>query len=171
MRSSYLIVACEVGKQGLASCRRLFDKVFARLQLPFPDRKIQIFSDGNSDYTQVIGEFYAEPCVDYGQLVKIKVGGRVIDKIKTIIYGSPSYEDIETTDIENMNGICRERIGRLVRKTKCFSKKKARLVDAFEFYQFYWDFMDPLRGGQTPAMIESLSDHVWSWDDFFHYAV
>jgi hypothetical protein len=32
-------------------------------------------------------------------------------------YGSPDPSDIETTDIENFNGILRERIGRLVRKT------------------------------------------------------
>jgi len=37
--------------------------------------------------------------------------------------GNPCYGEIETTDIENMNSIFRERLGRLVRKTKCYSKK------------------------------------------------
>jgi IS1 family transposase len=33
--------------------------------------------------------------------------------------------DVETTDVENFNGILRERLGRLVRRTKCFAKVKA----------------------------------------------
>jgi hypothetical protein len=96
-----------------------------------------------------------------------------LDKIKRIIFGNPETEDIETTNIENFNGIMRERVGRLVRKTKCFSKKKSRLRNATELIQFHWNFMDTIHDGLTPAMIESLSDGIWSWDDFllFHYAV
>ncbi|MCZ7405583.1 MAG: IS1 family transposase, partial [Candidatus Methanoperedens sp.] len=78
-----------------------------------------------------------------------------------------------TTNIENFNGIMRERVGRLVRKTKCFSKKKSRLRNATELIQFHWNFMYEIHDGLTPAMIESLSNGIWSWDDFlsFHYAV
>jgi len=168
-RRSYLMVAYEVGKQGRETCRKLFEKVFGRVQLPFPDDKIKIFSDGNDDYTNTIPEYYAETCVDYGQLIKIKEGGKIVDKIKIIIYGTPSYEDIETTDIENMNSICRERMGRLVRKTKCYSKKQPKLVNAIELFQFYWNFMDKLTKNETPAMIESLVDHQWSWEEFFNF--
>jgi hypothetical protein len=31
-----------------------------RIQLPFPDKKIEIFSDGHEDYTNTIPEYYAE---------------------------------------------------------------------------------------------------------------
>ena len=75
-------------------------------------------------------------------------------------------DDIETTDVENFNGILRERVGRLVRKTKCHSKKKRALINALELIQFHWNFMDPLHDNQTPGMLESLSDHIWSWDNF-----
>ena len=111
--------------------------------------------------------------MDYGQLIKIREGGKVIDKIRKIVYGSPSVDDIETTNVENFNGILRERVGRLVRKTKCHSKKKRALINALELIQFHWNFMDPLHDMMTPAMIESLSDHLWSWDDFllYHFAV
>ena len=149
-RGSYLIVAYEIGKQGKESCKRLFEKVFERVQLPFPDMKIQIISDGNDDYTSTIPEYYEETCVDYGQVIKIREGGKIVDKIKRVIYGTINNDEIETTDIENMNSICRERLGRLVRKTKCHSKKKTRLVDAFEFFHFYWDFMDKLTKTETP---------------------
>jgi hypothetical protein len=35
------------------------------IQLPFPDKKIEIFSDGHDDYTNTIPEYYAETCVDW----------------------------------------------------------------------------------------------------------
>jgi len=168
-RKSYLVVAYEVEKQGLKTCSKLFENVFDRVQLPSPDNKIQILSDGNDDYKTTIPKYYAETCVDYGQVIKIREGGKVIDKIKRIVYGCPCINEIETTDIENMNSIFRERIGRLVRETKCHSKKKPRLENAIELFQFYWNFMDTLHDNKTPAMIESLSDHVWSWDDFFMF--
>ncbi len=151
----------------------MIKKLFSRVELPFPNNKIQIFSDGNDDYAFTLPEYYADTCIDYGQIVKIRDKGRVVDKIKRIIFGNPEPEDIETTNIENFNGILRERVGRLVRKTKCFSKKKSRLRNATEIIQFHWNFMDTIHDGSTPAMIESLSDGIWSWDDFllFHYAV
>ncbi len=39
--------------------------------------------------------------------------------------GNLDLGDIETTGVENYNGVLRERTGGLVRKTKCFSKRKA----------------------------------------------
>ena len=68
-----------------------------------------------------------------------------------------------------MNGICRERLGRFVRKTKCFSKKKPRLVNAFELFHFYWNFMDKLTKNETSAMLEGLADHQWNWEQFFYF--
>ncbi|MCD6208370.1 MAG: IS1 family transposase [Methanosarcinales archaeon] len=43
---------------------------------------------------------------------------------------------METTDVENYNGILRERTGRLVRKTKCFSKRKRMLECSLHVFQF-----------------------------------
>jgi hypothetical protein len=90
-----------------------------------------------------------------------------LEKEKRVIYGNPEPSEIELTDIENFNGILRERIGRLVRKTKCFSKLKKRLENAVEFFQFHWNFMDPLGGKSTPAMLEGLSEDLLSWHQFF----
>jgi len=135
-RESYLIVAYEIGKRTKKTCEKLFEKVFDRIQLPFPYKKIEIFSDGHDDYTNTIPEYYAETCVDYGQVIKIRKGVRIVDKIKKIIYGTPDIDEIETTDIENMNSISRERQGRLVRDTKCFSKKREKLTDSYELFHF-----------------------------------
>lgn len=40
----------------------------------------------------------AETCVDYGQVIKIREGGKIVDKIKKVIYGTPNINEIETSD-------------------------------------------------------------------------
>ncbi len=104
---------------------------------------MEVFSDGNDDYTDVLSEYYSEDCLIYGQVIKIREGGKVVEKIKNPIFGNPDIEQIETTDVENFNSILRERLGRLVRKTKCISKKKAAIHYALGFFQFHWNWMDP----------------------------
>ena len=88
-----------------------------------------------------------------------------------MIYGNPDPNDIETTNVENFNGILRERVGRLVRKTKCFSKYKRRLDYAIELFQFYWDFINEFKRGTSPAMLEELTDHIWDWHEFFYFGL
>lgn len=147
----------------------MIEKVFRRTNLPLPNNKIQIFSDGNYDYEHVLPEYYPETCIDYGQLIKIREGRRVVNKKKRVILGRPNLSDIETTNIENFHGILRERIGRLVRKTKCHSKRKKALINAIELIQFYWNMMNPIHNKKTPAMIESLAANVWTWNDFLMF--
>lgn len=149
----------------------MIEKLFERTELPVPDNKIEIFTDGNDDYTYVLPEHYDDTCINYGQLIKIREKGRVVDKEKRIIYGKLDLKDIETTDIENFNGILRERIGRLVRKTKCFSKHKRRLACAIQLFQFYWDFINEFKRGTSPAMLEELTDHAWTWHEFFYFPI
>lgn len=145
----------------------IFD-VATRVQLPNKENHIQFFSDGNDDYSYVLPDYFKRDHMDYAQLVKIRENGTLVGKEKRIVYGSPDLVDIETTDVENFNGILRERIGRLVRKTKCFSKLKRRLQYALHFFQFHWNFMNNIRRGVTPAMIEGLVDSTWAWRDFFY---
>ncbi|MDY6966887.1 MAG: hypothetical protein SVM80_13145 [Halobacteriota archaeon] len=140
----------------------MIEKLFDRTELPFPDNKIEIFTDGNDDYTHVLPDYYVGTCVNYGQLIKIREKGRVIGKDKRIIYGNPDPHDIETTDVENFNGILRERIGRLVRKTRCFSKERRRLERSIELFRFYWNFIKDFKRGTTPAMLGGAADHIWS---------
>jgi hypothetical protein len=56
-----------------------------------------------------------------------------------------------------------------VRETKCFSKKKPKLINSFELFHFYWNFMDKLTKTDTPAMLEGLADHQWNWEQFFNF--
>lgn len=158
-----------VGKQTRKTCKQLIEQLPGCF-VPLPDSvKATFYSDGNDDYTIVLPEFF--PKLEYGQLIKIRKGGRVVGKIKKVIYGQLSEDEIETTDIENFNGIMRERIGRLVRQTKCHSKLKTRLVFAVDLFRFHWDFMDSLEERGTPAMLEGLTDDAISWHDFFYWFV
>jgi hypothetical protein len=162
-------VAFAVGKWTQETCREMIEKIYERTELPFPDNKIELFTDGNDDYEYVLPKYYAKTCINYGQLIKIREKGRVVDKEKRIIYGEPDIIDIETTDIENYNGILRERVGRLVRKTKCFSKYKRRLECSIQLFQFYWNFINNFKRGTSTAMLEGLTDHLWTWHDFFYH--
>lgn len=170
-RRSYFLVAFAIGKWTQETCREMIFDVARRVQLPFDDKRIEFFSDGNDDYIYVLPDYFCNTNLDYGQLIKIRENGRVVRKEKRIIYGSPDMNDIETTDVENMNSIMRERIGRLVRKTKCFSKLKLRLFYSVSLFQFYWDFISEIQRGYSPAMIEGITDQLWTWHDFFYFII
>jgi len=139
----------------------------SRIETPTENNKLEIYTDGNDDYEYTLPVYFSPDRMDYGQLVKIRKNGTLVGKEKRIIFGNPDPKKIETTDVENFNGILRERVGRLVRKTKCFSKKKSKLNDAINLFQFYWNFMNNFhRRGSSPAMLEGLEDHIWSWHEF-----
>ena len=146
-------------------------KLSGRTEIPTPDNMIDIYTDGNDDYEYILPEFYPPAVINYGQLIKVREKGRVVDKVKRKIYGNPSVEDIETTDVENYNGILRERVGRLVRKTKCFSKLKRRHESALNVFQFYWNFINNFKRKITPAMLEGLAMHPWNWNEFFYFQI
>jgi hypothetical protein len=52
-------------------------------------------------------------------------------------------DEIGTKDIENLNSICRERQGRLVRETNA-SRKRGKNSSSFELFHFHLNFMDKL---------------------------
>ena len=81
-RNTYFFVSFAVGKRTQETCRRIMKQMYERVELPFPDNKIEIFTDGNSDYEYILPELYAETCMNYGQLIKIREGGKVVDKEK-----------------------------------------------------------------------------------------
>jgi len=146
----------------------MIEKLFERTEQPSPHTKMEVFTDGNDDYTYVLPDCYADTCIDYRQLVKIRENGRVTRKEKKIIYGNMDPDDIETTDVENYNGILRERIGRLVRKTKYFSKRRWGLECSLQLFQFYWNFMNGFKRIASPAILEGLANHLWTWHEFFY---
>ena len=142
-----------------------------RIDLPTFSYPLTIFSDGNDDYTYVLPEFFRKDVLRYAQLLKIRKKGKVVDKVRRFVYGHPQRDEIETTDVENFNGILREHIGRIVRKTKCYAKNINYLSNAVGLFQFYWNFMDELHENMTPAKIEGLATKTWTWGNLLHYKI
>lgn len=168
-RHSYLFVAFAVGKWTQQTCSEMLNKFKRCLRLSRKGEKIEVFTDGNDDYTYALPNFFRVKRLSYAQLVKIRdENGRLIRKEIKVVYGDPDADEVETVNVENFNSILRERVGRLVRKTKCFSKKKSRLCCVVGFFQFYWDFVSEIRRGVTPAMIEKCATHVWTWHEFYY---
>jgi len=168
-RNSYLFVAFSLGKSTNQTCNAMLGEFRARLKSPLKDEKIEVFTDGNDDYTYALPDYFKVKHLNYAQLVKIRdCNGKLIGKEIKVIYGDPDENDVETVNVENFNSILRERVGRLVRKTKCISKTKSRLRCALSVFQFYWDFISELKRGKTPGMIEGCSSRIWTWHAFYY---
>jgi len=104
----------------------------------------------------------------FGKLIKYKESGRLVKTEKEWIIGDGSLKEINTPQIENMNGIARGSQSHLVRKTKGFAKKVRRLTKHYGFFQMYRNFMWTDKNGMTQAMKEDLSDLPMTWDVFLH---
>ena len=77
---------------------------FRRRVMPFQKERIEVFTDGNDDYTYVLKSFFPEDNINYGQLVKIRDShGKLVRKERRIIYGDPDPESIDTVNMENFN--------------------------------------------------------------------
>ena len=87
---------------------------------------------------------------------------------------------INTAFVERNNGTDRNRNGRKVRKTYCFSKdwKVHEAVTYFTMYSynFCWSVRtlrekspDNTWVQRTPAMVAGLTDHVWSLSEWLTY--
>ena len=87
---------------------------------------------------------------------------------------------INTAFVERNNGTDRNRNGRKVRKTYCFSKDW-HVHEAVTYYTMYsYNFCWPVRTlrekgsdghwqPRTPAMAAQLTDHVWSLSEWLSH--
>ena len=167
-RKSHFILAYEVGKRTQQTCNQFMIKVMESIELPMPTYPMTFFSDGNRQFYESLKELYVPTCYRYGKLIKYKELGRLVKTEKEWIIGDGSFKEINTSQIENMNGIARGSQSHLVRKTKGFAKKVERLTKHYGFFQMYRNFMWTDKNGITPAMKENLSDAPLTWDVFLH---
>lgn len=167
-RKSHFILTYEVGKRTQQTCDQFMIKVMGSIELPMPIDPVTFFSDGNRQFYESLKELYVPTCYRYGKLIKYKESGRLVKTEKEWIIGDGSLKEINTSQIENMNGIARGSQSHLVRKTKGFAKKVRRLTKHYGFFQMYRNFMWTDKNGMTPAMKEDLSDMPMTWDIFLH---
>ena len=147
----------------------MFNDFEDRILRPTSFDKLNIFSDGNDDYSTVLLERFQEDSINYGQKIKTKDGKKVFPAIKRVVYGCISLEDIETNTVESINSVLREKLSKLYRKTKKISKKKFSLNSSIWLFKFAWNFIHKRHNHLlTPAMVEKLSTKRWTWGMFLH---
>jgi IS1 family transposase len=168
--NSGLLLAHCGGKRTDATCDRALDLVFERIKLPEPTAKIIVASDGNLQYGGALSKLYCQPCIDYGQVIKKHENNRLVEVLREKTLGNPALETISTSIVEGYNNKIRQRISRFGRKTASFSKKIISCIGALNMFQFMSNFIDAKERG-TPAMIEGLTDHAWTWREFLCYHI
>lgn len=131
--------------------------------------KLAIYSDGNKQYITALLNNFRKDCLVYGQLVKFKKNKRFVYKLKRKVFGNPPFSNIDTVNIESYNAILRERISRLVRRTRCFSKKRSMVEKHLDIFQAYNNGIKQSSNGKTPAVTEGLTSKKWEWTDIFMY--
>jgi IS1 family transposase len=131
--------------------------------------------------------YVPSPDLKYATVHKTRKKGRVVNIDFRIVFGTVAAvmtalqlsmvsNKINTAFVERQNGTDRNRNGRKVRKTYCFSKDW-EVHDAVTYFTMYtYNFCWSVRTlrqrnsdghwtPQTPAMAAGLTDHVWSlWE-------
>ena len=129
--------------------------------------------------------------LNYATVHKTRKKGRVVKTEQRIIFGtvlavaaalaaSLVSTVVNTAFVERHNGTDRNRNGRKVRKTYCFSKDW-RMHEAVTYFTMYsYNFCWPVRTLRqksaddtwtetTPAMAAGLTDHVWTLSEWLSY--
>jgi hypothetical protein len=112
--------------------------------------------------------------------------GRRLDRIEVRATIGDPIEQPYLVHLERFNGVLRDRLNCLTRKTHAFAKETATWDALFSLVLFEQNWLHPhsaLRvplaephGGrryyqQTPAMAMHLTNHPWSWKEFLQMHV
>lgn len=114
-----------------------------------------------------------DPALVYGQVVKEREGRKIVKVEKRLVLGPPAEDlaGISTSLLERQNGTARSRNRYLVRKTYAFAKRVEYMDDQCEVDKTFYNFCRKHRGlrGETPAMRQGITDHVWSVAEVLGY--
>jgi IS1 family transposase len=195
-RESRLLVEQFVSPRTPEAAELLVNQSFDRLAARCLPR---VSSDGYDAYTQALSEqvkavtlyplqwalmkgkrgrpplpkVIPDPALVYGQVVKEREGRRVVKVEKRLVLGPPSTElaHISTSLLERQNGTARARNRYLVRKTYAFAKKVEYMDDQCAVDKTFYNFCREHRGlkGETPAMRQGITDHVWRIEEVLRY--
>ena len=190
---SRLLLTIVPGKRTGAQCQKVVDDVKKRTD---GRTDLLITSDEHAPYETAIKQAYAVETQQpdgstqkempkdlcYATVRKTRKGGRVIDIVKTLVFGTFSLllmlilrstvsNTINTSFVERHNGTDRNQNARKVRKTLRFSKDWDMHNAVTYFVAYSYNFCWPVRtlrikgdtGGwekRTPGMAARFSDHI-----------
>jgi len=82
-------------------------------------------------------------------------------------------QTINTAHVERLNGTLRCQQARLTRRTRMISRRTRFLRWSLSLWHdlYNWVRLHGALDGRTPAMAESLTDHVWSVSEYVRYPV
>ena len=166
-RDTKLHLTHSVGKRIDMVADHIIWKLSGILSPPTFSYPLEIYTDGNRQYLTALLANFRKDCILYGRVIKHKRMGRLVWRAKEQVLRCPEIKKIDTNAIENYNGILRERISRLVRRSKCYSKQRYKLERHLDIFQSYNNLMKVKRG-KTPMILEGKTSKIWEWDDFFN---
>ena len=152
-------------------------------------------SDGRHIYHEWIRRVYRDPAPASGrgrrrllptpgvglvQAVKLRRGGRLV-RIDVRPRFGETPKCPYAVNVERLNGVLRDRLACLTRKTHAFAKRERTWDAAVILSLFEHNWMRPLRAlreaepdptrgrryrQRSPAMCLGLTDHLWRWAEF-----
>ena len=159
-------------------------------------------SDGRDAYRQAIQRVYRDPVrsgrrgrpplrptsgVGLVQAVKHRRGRRLVRVAVRVVQGAP-MDCPYTVHVERLNGVLRDRLACLTRKTHAFAKASSAWDAAVTLALFEHNWLrahpalrqrlpEPIAPGarcyqhRSPAMAMGLADHIWTWAEFLTHPV
>ena len=137
-------------------------------------------------------QLLAWPGVVIGQVVKQYEKGHVSGVCHRLIQGTkqqlsallPKGQVLNTAYIERLNATFRQRLGSLVRRSRCLLRQTGTLEAGMSLVGCVYNFCTPHKslrqergeGGRkwylrTPAMAASLTEHIWTVEELVTYRV
>lgn len=167
-RKSNFFINFYVGKWIEETCLDFYRVLASRVRHPTLKRKITVYSDGNRQNITGIQTTFPQGTVHYAQRKKIKRGEKIIGIVNEIIFGNPKRDEIAINHIDGFCSKLRERISCFTRKGRAFAKRRYCLEQRLEIFSVQHNFIEA-KYGKTPAMIEGLAEHKWTWQEFFKH--
>jgi hypothetical protein len=134
------------------------------------------------------------PNLKYARVCKRRENNRIVEIVEEIVFGEPeevlrllgadSGGRINTSYVERLNLSIRNSLARFIRRGMNYSKDLGIHSKAIDFFQAWYNFVKPhkslrleLKGGdrkwmqRTPAMVEGLTDHIWSLSELLCFRI
>jgi IS1 family transposase len=190
-RASRFVVAHASGLRA----ETLAARVFAQTKQRSAGQALPWCSDGWRPYPEQLRRAYRQPVrtgrrgrpplrlpegVRLTQTIKHRdERGRLLRVETRATFGAP-IEQPALVHVERRNGVCRDRLNALTRKTHAFAKTALTWDALLDLHVFEQNWLHPhpalrepvaavgrVYDQRTPAMALHLTDHVWTWQEFF----